>query len=599
MRGDAKTIGSLILRPGHELLRDRARVAVGGRTLALISLLAKADGAVVTKDELLEAIWPGRLVEENALHAQISSARKALGDEAGRLVTVHGLGYRLDLKEEQSGSTDEHRASASVAVLPFENLSADPDNIYLADGLAEELITTLSRTPHLNVPSRTSSFAYRGRAVDARQIGRELGVAKLIEGSVRVAGSRVRATVQLINVETGFHEWAGNFDRELTDLFVFQDEMAAAIASAMQVHLAERRAPTSDIEAYQSYLQGRLLIERWDIASVPKASELLRKAIARDPNFALAKSALAALLSGASVEGLLPLTVRDEALALAADAAEAEPGHVGAQVVLACLDSLRGRWLDADKRFADVIAAAAHEPWPAHGHALYVLAPCGLLARARAEAERAYALAPAAALFAFGCSSTAAMSGDWENMFARLDVAEQLGMSSDEPALRLYRASRTLMLGDREAGAAQVAAAFPEALREDAEVTARWVFAAAFAGGSREDAIAGIRRFAAANDLDALLARASIPFCIILQWHVMNRDLDGAFAFADAMIETWHRTGHMPVMALLSMWPPQMAPFRNDARFAVLARRLGLLDYWRLRGPPDGYRLEGDRLVAL
>ena len=153
-------IGGAVLRSRRELLRNGTPVPIGGRALAILSLLAERGGALVTKDELHDAVWANSIVEENALQAQVSAVRKALGEEGRRLVTVHGRGYRLDL--DQPEGCEREVSQASIAVLPFENVG-NAEHAYLADGLAEELISRLARVSGLKVPARTSSFAYRGK----------------------------------------------------------------------------------------------------------------------------------------------------------------------------------------------------------------------------------------------------------------------------------------------------------------------------------------------------------------------------------------------------------------------------------------------------
>ena len=250
-------------------------------------------------------------------------------------------------------------------MLPFDNLSSDPANGYLADGIAEELLTTLSRIPELKVSARTSSFAYRGKQVDARRIGCDLAVVRLIEGSVRVAGNRVRVTVQLIDTASGAHLWARNFDREMTDFFALQDDIARAIAVALETELTGGGPPTRDLEAYQMYLQARALLDRWDRPSVPEGMALFRRALEKDPSFTPAAIGLATFMIGASVDGLLPLSVREEALILGQRAAREEPDAGMPQSILGCLAALRGDWTGAAERYDAAIAPTTSGSPPA------------------------------------------------------------------------------------------------------------------------------------------------------------------------------------------------------------------------------------------
>ena len=177
----------------------------------------------------------------------------------------------------------------SIAVLPFQNMSGDPEQEYFADGMVEEIITALSRIRWLFVIARNSSFTYKGQAVDVKQVGRELGVRYVLEGSVRKGGNRVRITGQLIDAETGAHLWADRFDGSLEDVFELQDKVASSVAGviepALQAAETARSAgrPTTDLTAYDLYLRAYAMF--WSSAQVPQALRLLEQAIARDPRY--------------------------------------------------------------------------------------------------------------------------------------------------------------------------------------------------------------------------------------------------------------------------------------------------------------------------
>jgi TolB-like protein len=230
----------------RELRRDGQPVRIHRRALGILCALAEAKGEIVGKDELMARLWPGRIVEEGNLHVHVSALRKSL-DEHGEghsfVVTVPGRGYRLaDLTGLRSAQLAEGSLppqlplpdKPSIAVLPFQNLSGDPDQEYFADGMVEEIITALSRIRWLFVIARNSSFTYKGQAVDVKQIGRELGVRYVLEGSVRKAGGRVRITAQLIEAETGAHLWADRFDGSLEAIFDLQDQVAFSVAGIIE-----------------------------------------------------------------------------------------------------------------------------------------------------------------------------------------------------------------------------------------------------------------------------------------------------------------------------------------------------------------------------
>jgi TolB-like protein len=226
----------------RELRRDDTPVRLGSRALDILCVLASAGGAVVTKDELMARVWAGVVVGENNIQVHISALRKALeedGNGESWIVTVAGRGYRLLRPREPPAADDPGPARSlpvpdkpSLAVLPFLNLSGDPEQEYFADGMVEEITTALSRIRWLFVIARNSTFTYKGRAVDVKQIGRELGVRYVLEGSVRRGGNRVRITAQLIDAETGAHLWADRFDGSLEDVFDLQEKVAVSVAAS-------------------------------------------------------------------------------------------------------------------------------------------------------------------------------------------------------------------------------------------------------------------------------------------------------------------------------------------------------------------------------
>src|SRR6185503_13809926 len=251
------------------------------RPLGILCALAEAKGEIVSKDELMARLWPGRIVEEANLHVHISALRKAL-DEHGEghsyVVTVPGRGYRLaGLTGVRSAQLAEGPFppqlplpdKPSIAVLPFQNLSGDPEQEYFADGMVEEIITALSRFHWLFVIARTSTFAYKSRTVDVRQVSRELGVRYVLEGSVRQAGNRVRIAGQLIDATTGAHLWADRFEGSLENVFELQDQVASGVVGAIDPKLREaetarsKRKPPANLDAYDCCLRAYALLHRW------------------------------------------------------------------------------------------------------------------------------------------------------------------------------------------------------------------------------------------------------------------------------------------------------------------------------------------------
>jgi serine/threonine protein kinase/tetratricopeptide (TPR) repeat protein len=225
------------------------------------------------------------------------AVRRALSREApDRFATAAEFAVAMDSPQKSDAGTDQ---KPSIAVLPFANMSTDPENEFFSDGIAEEIINALTRVQGMEVVSRTSAFAFKGKNLDMREIGRQLGARTLLEGSVRRSGSRLRVTAQLVDVETGYHLWSERFDREMADVFAIQDEIAENIVKALRVVLSEREqaaikaARTQNVKAYEYYLRGRQLIHQWRRESWNAAEDMFRRAISLDPNYALAYTGLA------------------------------------------------------------------------------------------------------------------------------------------------------------------------------------------------------------------------------------------------------------------------------------------------------------------
>ena len=200
-------------------------------------------------------------------------------------------------RERESGRAAAAPSAPSLAVLPFANLSADQENEYFSDGLAEDIIDALTQVPGLRVMARTSAFAFRGKEQDVREIGARLNVEHILEGSVRKAGNRIRVTAQLVKASDGYHLWSQRFDREMTDVFAIQDEISQAIVEKLRVRLAADRPlvkrHTENVEAYNLYLKARYQLLRFTPEGIAKSKEYYEQAIALDPNYALAWHGLA------------------------------------------------------------------------------------------------------------------------------------------------------------------------------------------------------------------------------------------------------------------------------------------------------------------
>jgi TolB-like protein len=297
-------------------------VAVGPQVFDLLLLFVNNPDRVVSKDDLLKAVWNGRIVSESTITSHINAVRKAIGDtgEEQRLVrTVARKGYRFvgqikadgigeahqpdrpDIDERASTDPKEMPSSSlvlpdkpSITVLPFQNLSGDPEQEYFADGIVEDIIAALSRIRWLFVIARNSSFTYKGRTVDAKGVSQELGVRYVLEGSVRKCGNKVRITGQLIDATSGTHIWAERFEGTLNDIFELQDQITESVVGAIapQLERAEieraKRKPTESLDAYDYYLRGMAKLHNGTREALDEALPLFYKAIKLDPEFASA-----------------------------------------------------------------------------------------------------------------------------------------------------------------------------------------------------------------------------------------------------------------------------------------------------------------------
>jgi len=305
MAGESLSFGPFTLDPGAGTLRRGGKaVAVGQRGTALLRALIEAGGQAVAESELMEAAWPGTIVEEGNLTVQIAALRKALGDGPDGqdwITTVPRLGYRL-LK----ASTDSMIAALqpSLAILPFENLGIDGGQDWFADGVVNDIITALSRFRSFAVIARNSSFTYKDRAVDVRQVGKELGVRYVLDGSLRRAGGRLRIATQLADAVSGAHLWAQYFDGTVEDIFDFQDRITENVASIVgsEIEAAEikrsRRERPGSIAVYDIQLRAQATRNVTGTeADNDEAYALLMQALRLEPDNPLTLAQLAWALS--------------------------------------------------------------------------------------------------------------------------------------------------------------------------------------------------------------------------------------------------------------------------------------------------------------
>jgi TolB-like protein/predicted Zn-dependent protease len=312
----------------RELRRGAALVPVEPQVFDILAYLIRNRDHVVSRDDLIAAIWAGRIVSESALTTRINAARNVIGDNGQVQLLIKtfprkGVRFVGTVYDDQSqvglGTSDPGGAQSiraltlpdrpSIAVLPFANMSGDPGQDYFADGMTEEVITALSRCTWLFVIARNSSFTYKGKTVDVRQVGHELGVHYVLEGSIRRVGGRVRFVGQLIDASSGGHIWADRFEGETSDVFELQDRFTESVIAAIEPELqtAEierlKSRPAASLEAYDLLLRAQQLEYECTERSLTAALGCLNDALAIDPTYAPAMALAAYCYAGGSIQG--------------------------------------------------------------------------------------------------------------------------------------------------------------------------------------------------------------------------------------------------------------------------------------------------------
>ena len=299
--GELKTIrfGTFELdADAGELRKQGLKIRLQDQPLRVLQMLLANPGRLVSREDLRKALWPSNsyIDFDQGLNRAINKLREALEDtsDSPRFIeTIAKRGYRL-IWDACSPSV----VGDSIVVLPFTNMSADPENEYFADGITEEIINALAQIEDLHVVARSSAFSFKGKNIDPRVVGEQLNVRTVLEGSVRRADNQLRITAQLVNAADGFHLWSERYDREMKDVFTIQDEIARSIARRLQVEFEGDEAAalikpgTQNPEAYRLYAKGRALLYKRGSA-IPRALDCCQRAVTLDPMYAPAWAGLA------------------------------------------------------------------------------------------------------------------------------------------------------------------------------------------------------------------------------------------------------------------------------------------------------------------
>jgi TolB-like protein len=480
----------------RELRRGEARIAVEPQVFDLLVYLVVNRERVVSKDDLISSVWGGRSVSDSTLTSRINAARKAVGDSGRQqslIRTIARKGLRF-VGAVQPGPAGAAAAPAeeggepsrpaplperpAIAVLPFTNISGEPEQEYFSDGISEDIITALSKLRWFFVIARNSSFVYKNRAVNMKQVAAELGVRYVLEGSVRKGGDRVRITAQLNDVTTGSHIWAERYDRDFADVFAVQDEITEAIVAAIepQLYAAEnfraRRKPPNNLDAWDLVM--RALSHYWRVTRQDNmvAQALLEKATAIDPDYGQALGVLAASHTFSAHMGWEDMTAAAAVAECAAQAAIlADSEDPWAHCALGSVFLFARRFDDSLAEFELALRLNPNFSMAQGYHGL-VLAYCGRWEEAAVAARRALRLSPRDPFSAIYCGIAA--------------YAQFVGCNYEE-AMRLARegirqrgdfvgAHRVLTAAAGMAGLHDVAAAALQALRRaQPNISLAWI----------------------------------------------------------------------------------------------------------------------------
>ena len=564
-------IGHLVLQPGRQLLDTGRRLPLGSKALALLSVLAEARGALVTKDELMAAVWGGLIVEENAIQVHIAALRKALGAAADRLVTIRGQGYRLE-PDGQDAAPQAAAPAIVLAVLPFDNLSSDAELAYFCDGVSEEVLTLITRHARLTAIGRTSSFQFRG--ADKANAAVSLKASHVLDGSIQRSGGRIRVSAHLLDCASQSSLWSQRYDRALEDIFAVQDEIAEAIAAALELEFAPKNVAPVDPAIYDLYLRARERVT--DPAQMTRNVTSLAQVAVSAPGFAAGWATLA--YRRAELMMHCPYDrraiVRQAITAELARSEALDPGHPDALAArwellapfgaLGAQEAMLNRATEASRASVDFLTTRA-----------YFLECTGRSAAAAEEAERAARLDPLNP-FAMGLYGQALwFAGQWDRALAAMEHVRNKWPDSHHSVAVQIQAHVHRQDWAAVARLTDPARLALYPLREHAGVIA-------FARVMHASDPAGRRHM-----FDVIARRADATGHIDPQVGVIAAEL----GFVDETFALLERSRFGPCGSLrdvmgthayrtLLLFPAAYTALRADPRFVMVCARLGLVDYW-------------------
>jgi TolB-like protein len=471
-------------------------------------------------------------------------------------------------------------SAVSIAVLPFANVSTDPSQEFFSDGMTDEIAEALAKVPDLRIVARSSAYTFKNQNQQARAIGRALGATHLIEGSVRQAGNRVRITAQLIEAANGLQVWSQSYDRDLTDIFTIQEEIAEAIAGALRVplglqqgqHLVSNRI--GDVNSYQQYLRAKAQVRGRQQKSLNDATALLELVVARDPDFAPAWALLAitynlalttnpARFGGSADEfrGVVDAS-RSRADAAARRAIQLDPKLADGYLALAVTQDRRGKFLLADEMYSKALLLDPYNPDSLHEYS-HMLAGLGYLKQALAMRQELLALEPFVPVFNWSTAQIRWLNGQND---AAIAMFEALPPSA---ARAIFLANFYAATG-RYGEAADAMMLIPSGM---------------YPSGLVENAVQLMRTApASAVSLQTLPRLSNLGF-VYLYIGASSRALEFYEGDLDA--------NYLVSAFTADLWNLSFAPLRKTERFKTFARKAGMVEYWHAKGWPDFCRPVG------
>ncbi len=576
----------------RELRKGGIRIRLQDQPFEILALMLERPGEVVTREELRQRLWPaGTFVDfEHSLNAAIKRLRAALGDDAENprfVETLHKRGYRfIAMVEAERGQPSRslhvvrapaaraahERAGIRLVVLPFANLSGDPAQEYFSDGLTEEMITQIGRLcpERLGVIARTSSMLFKRSSKSVSEIGRELGVDYLLEGSVRREGDRVRITAQLIETRTEVHLWAETYDRAVGEALILQTDVAAHIARSLAMELVPDqvevlgRSTARRTEAYQAYLKGRYHWNRSSIDGTTSALSYYERALDIDPHFAAAHASIArARISLANHSREPGRGLLEHARAAALRAIELDPGISDAHVALAEVRrTLEWNWRLAEDEYRTAIALSPSCE-TAHRFFGQFLASMARFDEAKTEADRACDVDPLCLTVATTAAWVRYVAGEHHAAIDR--CRHVLDMDPTFTSARRILGAALLGAGKPHEAALELAsAAGPDSGDDGDYISLAWLAYAKAMAGSPDEAGAIVSR------LESLASRSYVSGYHFALAHIGLGNRNAAFALLERAC-----TDRDPMVVNMAV-EPRLEPLRRDPRYASLLNNLGL-----------------------